>query len=81
MKKSGMTRLYYLIENGDKQSAKGYEQMVWTVKTQTQVLDGFICHNFKGIADAVQHLKRMTRVMAEIYEVSIPIVVTGQQLR
>lgn len=69
MKKCGMTRLYYLIENGNKGNVKGYEQMVWTVKSQTQILDGFICHNFDGVADAVKHLKRMTKVMAELYEV------------
>ena len=69
MKKCGMTRLYYLIENGNKGEVKGFEQMVWTVKSQTQILDGFICHIFDGVGEAVKHLKRMTKIMAELYEV------------
>jgi len=70
MRKCGMTRLYYLIEDNDKAGAKGYEQMVWTVKSQTQVIDGFVCNILANVSEAVKHLKRMTKVMTEVYEVS-----------
>jgi len=71
MRKSGMTRLYYLIEKANYKEIPGYEQMVWTVKTQTQILDGFICHIVDTRVQGADYCKRMTKIMAELYEVRL----------
>lgn len=44
---------------------------IWTAKSQLQVNDGFYVHESSNIADTVNYLSQRTKVMMEMYEVSL----------
>lgn len=75
LKRLGVRNVVYLIEEirmSTEQEAK-YHNRIQSTIASTQVIDGFFLKRTKDIAETIEYLARMTRMLKEIYEVRIKI--------
>lgn len=72
MRQTGFSRLYYLLEHrSDSNLLETYEQQMWTVRSQTVVMDNFNLLFAKSNAEAVQQHRMLTKAMIKAYHVCL----------
>ena len=64
MKRSGLTRLYYLIEDFDKRNIEAdHAKDIWDIKMQLQITDGFRLVGAATLQDVVYQYRLLTSAL------------------